>query len=239
MNASASLLTRRIEALDSERRRRMRTALCCAILGHAILGLAGGWFRLPARHRDTPQGLGFEGRARLVNLSPPNEVAHDQEELARQRLEGGALLAQAMSREVWLHTDEIADRISRVDFPAPADTRRPDRPPVLELGEDWNAPARSSEHALSEQFQVLRMVRPDYPPTAIRAGIDGLVELEVEVDEGGAVRGVRVRRGPPRGTTLEQASVEAMQQWAFRPLRRGGRAVPFTVIVPFRYRFDD
>jgi TonB family protein len=154
-------------------------------------------------------------------------------------MEGGALQVQAVLREVWFHTDEIAGRISRVEFPVPADTRRPDLPPVLELGEDWNAPARSSKRALSEQFQILRMVRPDYPPAAIRAGGDGLVEPEVEVDERGAVRGIRVRRSPPRGTAIEQASVEAMRQWAFHPLRHGSRAVPFTVIVPFRYSFDD
>jgi TonB family protein len=239
MNESTSLLTGRIRTLESERRRRTRTALCCAILGHAIFGLAGSWFRLPAHHLDTPTGLGFAGRTHLVDLSPADETARDQEELARQRRESGALQVQVVSREEWLHTDEISGRISRVEFPAPTDTRRPDLPPVIELGEDWNAPARSSERALSEQFQVLTMVRPDYPPTAIRAGIDGLVELEVEVNERGAVGDVRIRRGPPRGTTLEQASVEAMRQWVFRPLQRGGRAVPFTVIVPFRYRFDD
>jgi TonB family protein len=239
MNASVSLLTRRIQTLEFERRRRTRTALCCALLGHAIFGLAGGWFRLPVRHRDTPPGLGFEGRTHLIDLSPADDVARDQEELARQRREGGALQVHAVSPEVWLRTDEIAGRISRAEFAAPADTRRPDLPPVLELGENWNAPARSSEQALSEQFQVLKMVRPDYPPAAIRAGIDGLVELEVEVDEHGAVGEVRVRRSPPRGTTLEQASVEAMRQWVFHPLQRGGRAVPFTVIVPFRYRFAD
>lgn len=239
MNASAALLTRRIESLESALRRRTRTALLCALLLHAVLGLAGSWFRLPARHRDNPQGLGYAGPTRLLDLSPASDAASNQEELGRRRVEGGALEAQAVPRDVWIRKEDTTGLLPREEFSAPTDTRRVDLPPVLELGEDWNAPARSSENAMSDQFQVLRIVRPEYPPAAIRAGIDGLVELEVEVDDRGIVREVRVRHGPPRGAYLEYASVAAMQQWEFKPLQRGGRTVPFTVIVPFRYRFED
>jgi TonB family protein len=239
MHAGGSLLQRRVEFLETQFRRRLRAAIACAVFGHALFAFLPAWPRLGARAHEVPTGLGFEGPDRLVDLGPPGEAAEDQAAVARRRLAGGALEAQALPREPWLQPADLAPVSPTGEYPPPADRRLPDIPAILELGEDWSAPAKSAEHALSSQFQIVRIVRPEYPPAAVRAGIDGLVELEVDVDHRGLVREVRVRSGPPRGAYLEEASVEAIRQWAFKPLQRNGRPVSFTVIVPFRYRFEN
>jgi TonB family protein len=110
---------------------------------------------------------------------------------------------------------------------------------VIELGEDFAVVQRSGPIAQSEKFQALKIVRPEYPLSAIRRGIEGLVRLRVEVDAEGSVVEVDAIENTAQDSTLEQAAVEAMGLWKFRPYRLESRAVPFTLIVPFRYRLID
>ena len=46
----------------------------------------------------------------------------------------------------------------------------------------------------------------------------------------------------PRTTSsreMEEAAIQAMLLWLFKPYREKDKAVPFTLIVPFRYRLVD
>jgi protein TonB len=93
--------------------------------------------------------------------------------------------------------------------------------------------------AKSEKFQTLKIVRPEYPKVAIRAGIEGLVRLEVQVDTTGKVVGVRTAANITASSEMEEAAIRAMLRWLFLPYREKNRPVPFTLIVPFRYRLVD
>lgn len=112
-------------------------------------------------------------------------------------------------------------------------------PLVIELGEDFAVIQKTGALAQSEKFQAVKMVRPDYPPMAIRRGIEGLVRLRVEVDIEGTVIDVDTIENTAQDSTLQKSAVDAMQLWKFKPYRIGQRAVPFTLIVPFRYRLVD
>ena len=90
--------------------------------------------------------------------------------------------------------------------------------------------------ARSEKFQILRIVRPDYPRAAIRAGLEGLVRLQVEVDTTGTVVGVSTDLNTGASLEMEQEAIRAMMLWSFKPYQEKNRPVPFTLIVPFRYR---
>lgn len=124
----------------------------------------------------------------------------------------------------------------RPGTPLPGD---PGSPVVIELGEDWLYSPGASKVAHSDKIQILKLVRPEYPAEAVRAGIEGLIKLEVRVDSLGHVLGVRSLEGFAPNAMLEAASVRAMRLWEFKPYKVGSRQVNFTVIVPFRYRLVD
>lgn len=82
--------------------------------------------------------------------------------------------------------------------------------------------------------RVVKRVKPVYTETARKARVSGIVILEIIVDKKGFVRQERVLKPLPFG--LDQAAVEAVRQWRFRPGTRYGRPVDviFDVTVPFR-----
>lgn len=106
----------------------------------------------------------------------------------------------------------------------------------IELDESWANVPGSGQAAHSERFQILSLKRPDYPRIALRQGIQGLVRLEVRVDVEGKVARVRVIDSPSGSDALVDAAVEAIYQWRFRPYETSGGVIPFTVLVPFRFR---
>lgn len=76
-------------------------------------------------------------------------------------------------------------------------------------------------------------VPPVLPETAARAGVRGVVILEVTVAVDGRVLGARVLRSIP---LLDVAALEAVRQWRYAPTTVHGKPVPvvMTVAVPFQ-----
>ena len=76
--------------------------------------------------------------------------------------------------------------------------------------------------------RLIRRVDPEYPLMAVAAQIEGMVILEATVDEAGAVTDTRVLRSH---SVLDQAAVDAVEQWRYEPLRLNGKAQPFVLTV--------
>jgi protein TonB len=110
--------------------------------------------------------------------------------------------------------------------------------PVIELGEDLAPRTSSASSTLSEQFAILRLVTPEYPELSILQNVEGRIWVRALVDREGEVAEIDVVES---GVDLfcENAVKTALQQWRFRPYRRHGRAVPFTVLIPFRFQLED
>ncbi len=85
--------------------------------------------------------------------------------------------------------------------------------------------------------KLIHRVEPVYPPEARREGVQGIVILQVLVDEEGEVKEARVVQGPP---LLQQAAVDAVLRWRYRPTLLEGSpvAVSASVVVPFRLSLD-
>lgn len=138
----------------------------------------------------------------------------------------------------------------RVPIPDPTpDDPEPVRDPLEELS--WSPPELPEEvfsvppapPPLAEEGplpvggDVLPPVKvhappPLYPEAARRVGLHGIVVVEAVVDAAGAVRDVRVLRGPP---ILDRAAAEAVSGWRFAPATRGGQpvAVRYNLTVTF------
>jgi len=229
----------RIRALRADARQLARRGVLLSVLVHAglIFALRDTSQWLPARAvPPRAPAIGYPGPTHLVDLAPLREVIADQEELARQRRLGGALLHQPLQTPRPILPETPARGETTPILPAPNTETPDDEQIVMVLGEDWTRPVSASVKAMSEEFQVLKIVRPEYPSAAIKAEIEGVVELQIRVDTQGRVAEVEVRRSPPRGFVLERAAIDAVQFWEFRPLQRDSRPAPFTVVVPFRFR---
>jgi protein TonB len=75
-------------------------------------------------------------------------------------------------------------------------------------------------------------VAPIYPPFAVRAKISGYVIIETTIDVDGRVTDATVLRSVPG---LDQAALDAVRQWRYRPTLLNGIAVSIrmTVTVTF------
>ena len=78
----------------------------------------------------------------------------------------------------------------------------------------------------------IKHVAPVYPDDARAAGVQGVVILEVLIDENGDVSDAKVLRTVPM---LDQAAVEAVRQWRFTPTLLNN--VPVTVVMTVTVNF--
>jgi protein TonB len=83
------------------------------------------------------------------------------------------------------------------------------------------------------QPKKIKDVSPVYPDIAKQAHVQGVVILECTVSAQGRVENVRVLRGIP---LLDQAAIDAVQQWVYTPTLVNGVPVPviMTVTVSFK-----
>ena len=77
-----------------------------------------------------------------------------------------------------------------------------------------------------------RMDIPRYPEEAKAAGISGVVLAEVVVDEAGTVADAKIVRSVPM---LDEAALETVRQWRFRPAVVNGKAVPARMVVTLTF----
>lgn len=78
---------------------------------------------------------------------------------------------------------------------------------------------------------------PVYPRQAIARGIEGTAVLRVLIGQDGETIEIRIHRSSG-AALLDQAAIEAVRRWAFRPAVVGGRAVAAWVEVPVRFRLE-
>jgi TonB family protein len=81
---------------------------------------------------------------------------------------------------------------------------------------------------------AIRRVEPTYPAEARKAGISGIVILEVVIGRDGLVKSANVLKPLPYG--LSDAAVDAVKQWQFRPGTLNGEPVDvlFDLTVNFK-----
>jgi protein TonB len=81
--------------------------------------------------------------------------------------------------------------------------------------------------------KVARVVKPTYPPIALRQKIGGIVVLRVLVSELGNPDQIEVVRGVKGGIT--EAAVAAVRRWSFEPARKDGVAVKTWTTIPIPF----
>ena len=75
---------------------------------------------------------------------------------------------------------------------------------------------------------------PEYPRTARRRGLEGVVTIEAHIDVNGKVTKLRLLAGSSH-EILDKAALKAVRYWRFSPGTVGGRAQAMWVKVPVRF----
>ncbi|MEX0879092.1 MAG: TonB family protein [Thermoanaerobaculia bacterium] len=81
--------------------------------------------------------------------------------------------------------------------------------------------------------RIATIVKPPYPPFALKARIGGIVVLRVLVSERGVPQQVDVIRGARAGLT--EAATEAVKKWTFTPPLEAGVPVKSWITVPIPF----
>jgi periplasmic protein TonB len=86
--------------------------------------------------------------------------------------------------------------------------------------------------AYDERPEVTKRVYPVYPELARQAELEGVVVLKVGIDEHGKVRDALVLESVEG---LDEAALDVIYRWEFRPARQRDVAVPAWLVVPIRF----
>jgi len=86
-------------------------------------------------------------------------------------------------------------------------------------------------------LQQVSVRDPVYPPQALRAHVEGWVEMEFLVTESGTVEGITVLDAQPSGV-FEDAAMQALSGWVFRPRIVNGQPVPMRSVITMQFNVD-
>lgn len=100
------------------------------------------------------------------------------------------------------------------------------------------APAAPAQTGLSRDATSINRVKPDYPRSALNAGIEGWVKLSFTVTTDGRVENVSVIDSkPPR--LFDLAAVDAVKHWSFKPKMADGKPVIGKVEQVIEFKLSD
>jgi protein TonB len=125
-------------------------------------------------------------------------------------------------------TDNLATRVVAQIRPVPRPSE-PVRHAAPAVAPTPTAPLRLSRVELATP---LHRVEPVYPPLAITAHVQGVVQLMGVLGTDGRIRELKVLNGHPM---LVKAAVDAVQQWIYAPTLLNGE--PVEVQAPIEVRF--
>jgi TonB family protein len=83
------------------------------------------------------------------------------------------------------------------------------------------------------QKRLISHPRPSYPNLAQRAGLQGVVKLQVRVKQDGSVEAEKVLEGEP---ALADAAISAVNQWRAKPAWMNGKPVEVISTVTFNFQ---
>ncbi|MGO9232092.1 MAG: TonB family protein [Bryobacteraceae bacterium] len=97
---------------------------------------------------------------------------------------------------------------------------------------DAGTPQRIRVGSYVQAANLITQVKPNYPPEAKKAGIQGVVELSAVIGKDGHVQDLDVVSGDPQ---LTAAAVDAVRQWIYRPTMLNGEPVEVKTMIDINF----
>jgi protein TonB len=85
----------------------------------------------------------------------------------------------------------------------------------------------------STEPKLIRMVQPEYPQEALIRGMEGWVDVSLQVSASGDVIEPRIE-ATSRGRMFNRAALAAVQQWKYAP--RGGDVTAERIVVRLKFQ---
>lgn len=82
---------------------------------------------------------------------------------------------------------------------------------------------------------LVQKVLPQYPALAKATRTEGVVELQATISKAGTIENLRVLRGP---AMLQQASLEAVRRWRYRPYLLNGQPIEVETTIEVDFRME-
>jgi TonB family protein len=179
---------------------------------------------------------------------PPLKLRTTAGKIRLQFLDSEVALRQSLIQE---QRERLMDRLNSVQL-TPAGFEKPQTWSAPEVATD---PVASEEHGdwidrwlstLENTFlgsihedpdelqkHLVSAPQPVYPEIAKRAGLQGIVRLQVRATKEGRVEVDKILSGSP---TLADAAIAAIKKWRVRPFSSGGRPVDVISTVTFNFQ---
>jgi len=158
--------------------------------------------------------------------------------------------------------DEIFEAVDVPDDivipPPPEEFERPQLPTEMEISDDVSADETIPEtdfnpfeptditentggsggfYAFDTPPKPIKRVPPEYPELARQAGAEGVVHVEVTIDETGRVIHARVIKSDTIKSLGESAKRAAMD-WLFTPAKQRDQPVKARIVIPFQFNLN-
>ncbi|HSP05669.1 MAG TPA: TonB family protein [Acidobacteriota bacterium] len=170
------------------------------------------------------------------------EEKRKQEDLAEQKRKEAE---QAAAAQAAAQQQQQQPPLQQQPQPQPAAPDQAATPQPQPAGETpAAAPAAEEVHEGQEvdltpdvvRPEILNRVNPTYPPIAQQKKIEGTVILSVLVSESGETIDARVLRGAGGQSGLNEAAMDAVRKWKFRPAVKGGKRVRVWMTYPIVFK---
>jgi TonB family protein len=174
---------------------------------------------------------------------------HQQEELRKlteqKKAEEDRLAAERKKAEDTARADQAAkaeqarleaEKAAQVAAATPPPTTQPAAPPTtVATGTKAGTLVNLSDPGVTPPVAE-RAPPPLYPPIALRQRVEGVVELNVFVDEKGVVVDAQVVQGSGGRAGLNEAAIDSVKRRKYRPATKDG--VPVKVWMSVRVKFE-
>jgi len=104
--------------------------------------------------------------------------------------------------------------------------------PLITVTDPGQLPRPNDYVYVEELPEALTKVPPQYPDDARKARVEGTVMVQALVGRDGRVKETKVVRSIP---LLDQAAMDAVRQWVFKPALAKGQPVEVWVATPVRF----
>ena len=109
----------------------------------------------------------------------------------------------------------------------------PPPPPPAEKPKPPAAPIRVGGNV--QQANLIRQVKPNYPPLAKQARIQGTVKFNAVIAKDGTIQNLTVVSGHPM---LVQSALEAVKQWLYKPTLLNNEAVEVITTIDVNFTLN-
>jgi TonB family protein len=205
---------------------------------------------------DPALHLTFQGPANGAGPSHATAVLNGGGAPLKLRTTAGKIRLQFLDSQIALHDSLMREQRERINRALPClmpvnahdqscspEATEAKQPAIPEVKSDWlESLLDSLEIALTgglredpDEFQkrILSSPRPEYPALAQRAGIQGVVKLQVRVTKDGHVEVQKLLEGEP---VLADAAMAAVKQWRANPVWVKGKKVEVISTVTFNFQ---